>query len=138
MILFLCFVIGTGCATPTVRQTCQSEFVELEKELRVASENFEISTLDRRVASSVENVQLQMWQEWAQDWLIKVQKYIDVIESEPARDGAANARMELHHLANNLVAFYGFSLEHKETKMRAVMNLIRSQAPQLRQLACRH
>lgn len=75
----------------------------------------------------------ESWEKWARERLDEVQKYIDIAESDPR---FASSKKTLSQVANQLVAFYGYTERGQAGLMVATLGRIREQNGKLRKDFC--
>lgn len=136
---------GFGSCSASIHEICSSRLPQFEVQLGAAVASLQPWTglPNRELASEMPpeivstNTMAQQdrddWQRWAEKQLIESQRYIDSAMREL---GDGPIRQILSDIANDLVAFHGYSGQGRADKMKTTLERIRERSEQARGLAC--
>jgi hypothetical protein len=144
-ILALAFALS-GCNI-TTEEICQQRLPEMQKSLENALEvlrDWHEDRAGRDLASLGEKPEPQptpgmsdsdraSWEKWAEGHLLETQQYLDKVPTDPRFRGA---RAALTEMANQFVAFHGYTGESKTGKMIHALELIHADGERIGQDVC--
>jgi hypothetical protein len=138
-------LMGFGSCSHTLDEACRSQIPELEKKLQTAqldvqdqfSQGRAIASVSQMKAKHLNPDQKSNWQEWAEYRLKEVQIYIDTIEGEGRMSRVSRPiRDELTTVADELVAFDGFTERSQLKYMERSLESAQKHLNKAAQLAC--
>lgn len=133
--LVLC---GFGSCSSPLTHVCQTRLPEYERAFDEAELRLKDQLASRAIASdSPKNETAQAWMKWAVENLKETQHWQDAVESSAASSARTKAlKSELSAMANDWVAFHGFTQLGKTRQMSFSLVRIREHTRAARALAC--
>jgi len=148
ILIFLLFSTLWGCDSATLNDACSVQFPNLQKtyedailamapwDPRQPVENSRgVASLDGGNHSHpvLQEMDRESWKLWAESRLKEAQTFLDLAQSEPK---ISSVRKELSTLANDIVAFHGFTDQGNPGRMIATLNRIQEHSRRVYLLAC--